>query len=121
MGDPRSDLTSARERQDWLAAARICEQDLGDLKQAIDCWQKVLEGDDRNVAALDGLERGYTALERWSELVAVLEHRLVAETEREQKLRMLRLLVEISRDQLADDRTAEDAARRLVALTSLVE
>jgi tetratricopeptide (TPR) repeat protein len=115
--DFQAQLDSARGTKDWIAAANICEFDLLDLEQAIECWQKAFEVDSNNVKVLDGLERLYKVTAHWDQLATVLEHRLQSETDRERKMNALRSLVETYRDQLGDQERAQDAARRLVELT----
>jgi len=74
--DPLRARDAAVARQDWKAAATISEHELGDAEQAIEYWQRACAVDAKDTAALDGLERMYTASARWSELADLLEHRL---------------------------------------------
>ena len=114
--DPVRDRDAAVNRQDWKAAATICEQELGDVEQAIEYWQRACAVDATDTGALDGLERMYTASARWTELADLLEHRLGLNPGKNESVTLLRSLLSIYRDQLADDRMEQSTAQRLLEL-----
>ena len=116
MGDPMRELEAARAAGDWLTAARICNDQLGDRDQAIACWIKALEGGGSDPAMFDGLERAFTETKNWTQLTTLLEHRLPFAMQ-DQKVEILRRLLAVYRDQLADEDKAQAVARRLVELT----
>ena len=66
--------------EDALAAklelAEAYEDRVADKNQAIEQYRAVLEDDAQNLQALKGLERLYSQLERWQELLGVLERQL---------------------------------------------
>lgn len=67
----------------------LCEGELNDPEAAIQWYRGVLDFDGANTAALAALERLYTGLERWSELVQVFEVQLSVATEIPDKIRLL--------------------------------
>jgi tetratricopeptide (TPR) repeat protein len=115
--DPLRERDAAVSRQDWRAAATICEQKLGDVEQAIEYWQRAFAVDAKDTAALDGLERTYTASARWTELTDVLEYRLGLNPGKDESVILLRSLLSIYREQLADDRMEQTTTQRLLELT----
>lgn len=38
MDDPMRELALARDSGDWARAAVLCEEQLGDIDQGIECW-----------------------------------------------------------------------------------
>ena len=119
--DPLRARDAAVARQDWKAAATISEHELGDAEQAIEYWQRACAVDAKDTAALDGLERMYTASARWSELADLLEHRLQLNPGKDESVILLRSLLSIYREQLADDRMEQSTAQRLLELTNSAE
>jgi tetratricopeptide (TPR) repeat protein len=67
-----------------LRAAVLCENELDQVEQSLSWYRSVLDYEPHNAAALSALERQYTALKRYTELIQVLEQRLaVAATDAE--------------------------------------
>ena len=59
-----------------LQLASVYEENLGDLKKAVDQYRNVLGDDPENMDALKGLERIYAQTEQWQELLKILERQL---------------------------------------------
>jgi tetratricopeptide (TPR) repeat protein len=75
-----------------LRLADLYERDSGDLERAADVYRAVVEHDETNLTALSGLERVYRSLQRWPELVEVLEKQLISvQTERDRVGVLLKL------------------------------
>ncbi len=67
-----------------LRVAQLYESSLGDAARAAQVYREIVDADGTHLHALRGLTRVYEALERWAELVTVLEKQLeVVTTERE--------------------------------------
>jgi tetratricopeptide (TPR) repeat protein len=67
-----------------LRVAQLYESSLGDAARAAQVYREIVDADATHLHALRGLTRVYEALERWADLVAVLEKQLeVVTTERE--------------------------------------
>ena len=64
-------------RENTLKLAQMYEDILADADQAIACYQRVLDSDASDRAALLGLKRVYEREERWEDLVSVIEQELV--------------------------------------------
>ncbi|MCC6214783.1 MAG: tetratricopeptide repeat protein [Polyangiaceae bacterium] len=78
--------------QTKLRMGGLHESALGDFDRAGRIYREVLEIDGTSPFALRGLERVYQALQRWSELIEILERQLdVVETERERIEVLLKL------------------------------
>jgi len=69
-----------------LRCARIYEERLGDIEQAINKYQRVLEIDEFHREALANLDRLYQMQERWEDLANVLERRIALGGERDEVL-----------------------------------
>ncbi|MGH7270960.1 MAG: tetratricopeptide repeat protein, partial [Polyangiaceae bacterium] len=67
-----------------LRMAQLFETSLGDPSRAAEVYRDVVEADPANLQGLRGLARVYEALERWADLVTVLDSQLeIVTTERE--------------------------------------
>ena len=67
-----------------LRVAQLYESSLGDAARAAQVYKEIVDSDPTHLHALRGLTRVYEALERWADLVTVLEKQLeVVTTERE--------------------------------------
>jgi golgin subfamily B member 1 len=60
----------------FFRAADILEQNLDNPSQAIDAYQRVRAIDDANPQAIDALTRLYQQLERWDDLVSLIQQHL---------------------------------------------
>lgn len=72
-----------------LRVASLCEGELNDAEAAIEWFRGVLDFDGGNATALASLERLYTGMERWSELVQVFEVQIAQASDNEEKIRIL--------------------------------
>jgi O-acetyl-ADP-ribose deacetylase len=115
-GDPRHELESARARGDHAAAAVILERDLRDVTGAILEWQAVLDREADHAAAASALTRLYATHERWTELAALLEHRVELAASDHEAAGILRSLLAVYREQLGDAVRAEATFERLAEL-----
>jgi tetratricopeptide (TPR) repeat protein len=96
--------------QTSLRMGELYEKQLGDLERAGQVYRDVLGLDGSNIAALRGLERVSETLQKWSDLVEVLERQLdVVESERE-RVEVLLKLAGIQEEQFLK---ADIAAQRL--------
>ncbi|MBI4956957.1 MAG: tetratricopeptide repeat protein [Myxococcales bacterium] len=67
-----------------LRQAGLLETTIGDAERAVEVYREVLDVDASSLLAMRGLERVYGAMQRWRELLEVLDMHLdVAATERE--------------------------------------
>lgn len=93
-----------------LRLGQLLEEKLGDPEGATKAYQDVLEIDDADLGALRGLERTLPQLERWQEMVDVLERQLdVVDIERD-RVELLLRLAEVQETQFLK---ADIAAQRL--------
>lgn len=72
-----------------MRIAALCEAELGDTEEAISWYRSVLDYDKNHAGALESLERLYTGLERWSELIQIYELRVGEASASEEKIRLL--------------------------------
>lgn len=94
-------------RVDWqLQMAVLQENELGDDEAAVDSYRAVLGADDSNVAALAGLERLYTKLDRFAELNRVYERQISLAADPREKVRVLGKSAGIYEEKLDDPRRA---------------
>lgn len=100
-----------------LRLAELYERDLRDAERAADAYQAVVTQDSTNLAALRGLERVYDGLQKWTELVDVLERQLGSSglSERERVIILLKL-AKLQEEQFL---RPEDAANRLEQVLKL--
>ncbi len=77
-------------RLGWqLQIAGLDENEIGDDEAAVEDYRTVLGLDDRNAAALAGLERLYTKLDRFAELNRVYERQVQLSTDPAEQVRVL--------------------------------
>jgi tetratricopeptide (TPR) repeat protein len=94
-------------RADWqLQMAVLQENELGDDEGAIDSYRSVLGADGANVAALGGLERLYTKIDRFDELNRVYERQISLASDPREKVRVLGKSAGIFEEKLDDPRRA---------------
>lgn len=100
-----------------LRLAELYERELRDSERAADVYQAVVNQDSTNLPALRGLERVYDSLQKWTELVDVLERQLgnAGLSERE-RVGILLKLAQLHEGQFLKP---EDAASRLEQVLKL--
>lgn len=97
-----------------LKLAELYEKDVADAERAADVYKAVVEQDETNLVALAGLERVYRSLQRWPELVDVLEKQLHSvQSERERVGVLLRLATLQEEQFLKSDVAAQRYERAL--------
>ncbi len=99
-----------------LQVAALCEGELADNEAAIEWYRGVLEFDPGNAVALASLERQYTGLERWSELIQVFEVQIAQATGNEEKIRILSKEAQIYEEHFSSQKDAAAAYERVLAL-----
>ena len=62
----------------WMLAGAIAESQIDDVERAVAAYRAALETGVAEAESLEALDRLYTRLERWDELVDVLERKLAA-------------------------------------------
>lgn len=99
-----------------LQVAALCEGELADNEAAIEWYRGVLEFDPGNAVALASLERQYTSMERWSELIQIFEVQIAQATANEEKIRILSKEAQIYEEHFASQKDAAAAYERVLAL-----
>jgi tetratricopeptide (TPR) repeat protein len=92
-----------------LRLAELYEKQLSDPERAASVYAAVVEHDETNLVALRGLERVYTTLQRWTELVDVLEKQLHGVQSERERVEVLMKLARLQEEQFL---RAEVAAQR---------
>lgn len=115
LNDAFQRLVDARNRNDWPAAAAICETDLGDIPQAITCWKQVVENEPTRLDAHDALQRLCSMQGDWKTLAKVLQHRSKIVPPEQQRAVLTELLA-VCRDQLDDANAASIIEAKLAEL-----
>ena len=86
----------------WMLAGGIAEARLDDMHRAVAAYRAALDTGAAEAESLEALDRLYTRLERWDDLVEVLERKLAAASDPEEQsrieLRLGRLRLERYRD-----------------------
>jgi hypothetical protein len=108
-------LVDARTREDWVDAATICEKELGDFPQAINCWRQVIEKEPSRIDAHDALQRLCAMAGDWTMLAKVLQHRAKIVPPEQQRAVLTELLA-ICRDQLNDQHAVATIEAKLAEL-----
>jgi golgin subfamily B member 1 len=86
----------------------ILEVNLGDAQAAIDEYRKILEIDQGHLPALKGLERLFSQLERWQDLLDILEMQLEYATSERERIELLgRLAAMLEEEFVAPEKAAE--------------
>ncbi len=96
--------------------ALIHEEQFQDYDHAIDAYHKVLAIQPGNETAIQNLERLYFQLERWFDLVDVVETHVQVTTERDQQAALLNELGRVQRDHIRDPHAAIEAFVRALDL-----
>lgn len=89
-----------------LRVAGLCESELADPETAIHWYRGVLDFEAGHAGALAALERLYTGLERWSELIGVFETQLAKSSDNEEKIRILAKMAAIYESEFDSPRDA---------------
>ncbi|MCP4675420.1 MAG: tetratricopeptide repeat protein [Deltaproteobacteria bacterium] len=91
-----------------LRIGEILEDNLDDTQAALDEYREILEVDEGHLPALKGLERLYNKLERWQDLMDILEIQLeYATSERERITLFTRIAEMLEKEFVKPDKAAE--------------
>jgi len=91
-----------------MRIGEIFEDNLADSQAAIDEYRKILEIDEGHIPALKGLERLFARLERWQDLLDVLEIQLEYATSERERIELLtRIASMLEEEFVAPDKSAE--------------
>jgi tetratricopeptide (TPR) repeat protein len=99
-----------------LQMAALQENELSDDEAAVDSYRSVLGADDANAAALAGLERLYTKLDRFAELNRVYERQIELAAELRDKVRVLGKSAGIFEERLGDPRRAIERNEEILGI-----
>ncbi len=99
-----------------LKVAALCEGELNDNEAAIEWYRGVLDFDAGNAVALAALERQYTGMERWSELVQIFESQIAQATNNDDKIRILTKEAQIYEEHFGSQKDAAACYERVLAL-----
>lgn len=94
-------------------AARISEDQLGDIEGAIKAWRIIRTNDPKVRDAGDALIRLLSEAERWEELLEILELEVEATKNRTKKIEGYRRIAEIYRTQLGNIEAAAGAYKKV--------
>ncbi len=101
-----------------MRVGALCEGDLNDDEAAIQWYRGVLDFEAAHVGALASLERLYTGLERWSELVQVFEVQLANAQEVEEQIRLLSKMASIYENEFDSLKDAANCFERVLQIDS---
>ncbi|TXD34578.1 tetratricopeptide repeat protein [Lujinxingia vulgaris] len=96
--------------------AGVFEGQFGDMERAVESYNNILMVDVENVTAIENLERLYHALERWFELVDVLQRHIELSQRGEEKVALYTELGRVQRDQVRDPHSAIEAFNAALGL-----
>ena len=89
--------------------ATLHEEQFEDMEGAVDDYNRVLGVDPQNETAIQNLERLYYTLERWFDLVDIVEVHVQLTHDPDMKVQLLNELGRVQRDRLQDQHTAIEA------------
>jgi tetratricopeptide (TPR) repeat protein len=112
------DLAPTEEaRVGWqLQIASLLESEMADDEAAVEAYRTVLGLDDRNAAALAGLERLYTKLDRFAELNRIYERQIALAEDPREKIRVLGRSAAIHEEKLHDNHAAMERNEAVLQL-----
>ena len=96
--------------------ASIWETELDSDEEAIAAYQAVLEVDEGHLESLKALERIYTRLDRWSELLGVFERQVELVEQTEEKIRLYNKMGSIWEERFANLENAQGCHESILAL-----
>ena len=96
--------------------AAIWESELGDDEQAIEAYRRVLEADPKHLESVLALERIYTKLDRWHELLGVFEIEVDLVPERDDKIKIHHKMASIWEERFADLQKAISCHEKILQL-----
>ena len=112
------DLAPSEEaRVGWqLQIAALLENEMADDEAAVEAYRTALGLDDRSAAALAGLERLYTKLDRFAELNRVYEREIALAEDPHEKVRVLGRSAAIHDEKLHDPRAAIERNEAILSI-----
>ncbi len=114
----QSEITDEPDDQSRLFAqmAQIAEEMLDRAPDAVDLWNRVLQIDPNDMAALQNLRRLYLTEERWQDLVTVLEREVELTPIPEDQLTLYESLGTIFSEKLQNDGQALEAWQNVLRI-----
>ncbi|HUT77669.1 MAG TPA: tetratricopeptide repeat protein, partial [Polyangia bacterium] len=97
-------------REILFRQARICELNLEDVSGAAQTYEQILESDSQNEAAIEALERLYPRLERWADLMEILDRKVGLRAAG--RVDLLHQLGRLASEKLGDEERALEYYRR---------
>jgi tetratricopeptide (TPR) repeat protein len=118
--DERLRLTHEPEEQVTIygQSATIYEEQLDQPLDAVDAYDQILMVDPENTTAMQNLERLYTQLEQWFDLVDILQRHIEAADDDDEKIELLNELARIQKNQVDDPYAAVEAYERSLGFDS---
>lgn len=96
--------------------ARVAADHLGDAEGAIQLWKDVLDLRGEDPEALNALGNLYASLERWAELVEILDREVTVAEDDEARIRIFADMARIFYGRLGKERNAIDSWERVLDL-----
>ncbi|MBW2731252.1 MAG: tetratricopeptide repeat protein, partial [Deltaproteobacteria bacterium] len=114
----KAELTmDADERQRLFSKmAYIWEEMIGNIAEAISCFNEILAQDEINIESLRALDRLYQAQEEWHELADNLTRQLALANEDHEKVQLLTRLGQLREGELAELASAVETYRQVLEL-----
>jgi tetratricopeptide (TPR) repeat protein len=100
----------AARRAILFRQARVCELNLEDVSGAAQTYEQILEGDALNEQAIEALERIYPRLERWADLMEILDRKVGIRAEG--RVDLLHRMGRLAGEHLGDEERALECYRR---------
>lgn len=103
------------KKNELYSLAELCEGPLAQPAEAAEALERVLGLDEAEGEALTALRRIYRRLERWPDLIRVLQRQLALTYEPEESQRLRKEIASLLDRQLGDAATAADVYREVLA------
>lgn len=99
-----------------LRVAGLCESELAEPDAAIQWYRGVLDFDPAHTETLSALERLYGNLERWSELIQILEWQLSQTADRDSQVHLLNKIAAIYESEFESEKDAVQSFERILQI-----
>jgi tetratricopeptide (TPR) repeat protein len=98
-------------------AARLSEEQIGDIGGAIESWKLIRENDPKVRDAVDALKRLLADAERWPELIEILDDEAETTKARQKRVEACKRLAEIWHIRMGDAAKAAEYYKKVLELT----